>query len=250
MGLADRQDAGHGALHADRRLRHPRRLDLHAGRRGQPRQHELVDPGRVVAGAHVHLLGAVIVDDVDDELAGRFDVTQRVLLAALARRAGERDGGRLGGDRHEVAEGRQIGHAGAVEARYPGDWARHDRADQELVYRRRVDGLRIDVHGVLRRPQGAVEVYRTSPSTGLIPRASSRSRRSMVTGKISWIQSPPCVSYACCSASTAIRSSANTDSVKWRKTGQITVSRKAIRGFFTSRMPKLLLRRSWRSAGT
>ena len=59
------------------------------------RQHELVDVGRVVAGAEVHLLGALVVHDVHDEFAGGLDVTQRVLLAALARRAGERDGRRL-----------------------------------------------------------------------------------------------------------------------------------------------------------
>ena len=74
MRLADGQDAADRAFHADRRLRHARRLDLDAGSGGQPRQHELVHVRRIVTGAEVHLLGALVVHDVDDELARCLDV--------------------------------------------------------------------------------------------------------------------------------------------------------------------------------
>jgi hypothetical protein len=63
-------------------------LHLHARRRHQTGLGELVQPGRIVARGHVHLLGEGVVDHVDDELARRLDVAQRVLLAA---RAGDLD---------------------------------------------------------------------------------------------------------------------------------------------------------------
>jgi len=54
-------------------------------------------------------------------------------------------------------------------------------------------------------------------------RSSSKSRKSI--GPEDLLVPVAAVSRTRCSASTAIRSSANTDSVKWRRTGQISVSR-------------------------
>src|SRR5947208_4690724 len=82
------------ALERDRRARHARDADARARRDGQRRHLELVHLRRVLAGGDVHLRGEVVVDDVDDELAGVLDVAQRVLLAVgagAAERRRERD---------------------------------------------------------------------------------------------------------------------------------------------------------------
>src|SRR5262249_54353044 len=64
-----------------------------------------------------------------------------------ARRRRERDRRRVVGDRHEVAERRQVGHAVGIHARDPCDRPRDDASDHELVHRLRTDLLRIELHG-------------------------------------------------------------------------------------------------------
>src|SRR5207247_1662763 len=83
-GAADGHEAIEPALERDRRARHARDADARARRDGQCRHLELVHLRRVLAGGDVHLRGEVVVDDVDDELAGVLDVAQRVLLAVGA----------------------------------------------------------------------------------------------------------------------------------------------------------------------
>ncbi len=70
------------------------------------------------------------------------------------------------------------------------------------------------------RPQSAAAPHSADSGRMGTPLLRSTSRTSMISGKTSWFQSSPCSSHARCSASTAIRSSANTRSVKRRMNGQ------------------------------
>src|SRR5262249_22956050 len=87
-------------------------------------------------------------------------------------------------------------------------------------------------------------------SADRIPCARRTRPRSRMTGGGSWFQSPPCASQARCSASTAIRSSANTQFAKCRSTGQARVNARRDRGLRTSMMPKARFARPLPPTGT
>src|SRR5262252_10588951 len=55
---------------------------------------------------------------------------------------------------HEEAEGRQVGHAVGRHCGDPGDGARHDAANEELVRGGDADDVGIQLHGGLRSSRG------------------------------------------------------------------------------------------------
>src|SRR5579884_2436122 len=77
-------DLVQAAFEGHRALQHARRLHPRRGRRRKGRLFPLIDTVGILRRRDIHGLAHGIGDDVDDILAGRLDVAQRVLGLAVA----------------------------------------------------------------------------------------------------------------------------------------------------------------------
>lgn len=123
------------ALDVAGRLGDAGRADNFAGDGGEACELEFIDFGTDLGGGNIGSLCEGGGDDVDDEFAGLLDVAEGVfaVLGAGTMGGAEEDGGGIGADSAEEAEGGEIRNAVAVDGgneRY-GAW--HDESDHELV---------------------------------------------------------------------------------------------------------------------
>ncbi|MNT33300.1 hypothetical protein D3C72_1692220 [compost metagenome] len=134
--VAQFEDMHQLAFELYRHIDDARRLDAHRGGRGEADQFDLVYAGRVLRHAQVHLFDIRLVDHVDDELAGRPHVDQRVLflalLGALVGADAEHQHRRIDADVVEGAEGGCVRPQRSIGGNQ-GDGAGDDGAGQQFV---------------------------------------------------------------------------------------------------------------------
>jgi hypothetical protein len=81
--VTELHDLSQPAFEMDGRFSYPRWTDEIARNRRQPGLLEFIDMARVIARRLVHGPGNVLSDNVDDKIAGKLDVGECVLLAAV-----------------------------------------------------------------------------------------------------------------------------------------------------------------------